>query len=196
MAVAGSCIAIYGVIDNSYEKKFKAYQDSIGVTNDYVCGIAINDRVKKLIVQGKSESVFSFYDKFTKNRFISFLIVSGAISSGVPINISIALAREESFFDVLAENKNKDGSIDYSIFQLNSKTYKDYTRDYLMMLENNVRLGIEHLRNDYKKYGFWVSSIISYNSGDIENVKSSTIEHAARVLKYETFLDQEFNKVF
>ena len=62
----------------------------------------------------------------------------------------------ESRWNEYAINKNKDGSFDLGLFQVNEKYHPQYGRECLMDLECNLKAAMEI----YKKSGFgaWVCS--------------------------------------
>lgn len=181
-----------------YEQKIEQISDQISSRSSmYLHGTLLTDYVESMIVTGKSEKIFKFYDQFTKNRVLSFLLISNAISNNLPIDLVMAVAHEESEYCVNCEHKNKNGSIDYSVMQLNSKTFFMYTREYLMIPSNNIRLGVNKLREDYEKYsGSLLKSLIVYNSGDLNGVSSDTVTYADDILQYESYLDKVFNEDF
>jgi len=158
----------------------------------------INERIKNLIVSGRIEEVYRFYDEYTGNREITYNIINNGLAFGIPVNLLFSLAYVESQFTPTAINgkKNKDGTVDYGLFQINSYTFRQYTRKYCMKLENNVRLASTYLVEKYRKYGNWEEAFLSYNAGNTELVKNGSIKHFIGVLKFERKLDKKFNERF
>ena len=161
-----------------------------------VTGMDVNEEVRRLLVSD-SERVYSFYDKYTLNREISYLIVNHAVLNRIPVHVFFAVAYTESGFSPEAVGgPNEDGTYDYSIFQLNSKSYRKYDKAYLCIPENNIRLAAEHLRRNYDKYKNWPESIIEYNTGTTKLLKARGIKYLVSVLEFTEILDKEFRRCF
>ena len=54
------------------------------------------------------------------NYDIAKIIIDEALKENVPVNLAFALCMKESTFNPTAFNKNKNGSIDRGLFQLNN----------------------------------------------------------------------------
>lgn len=74
---------------------------------------------------------------------IKNLIRLEATKQGVPVEIALAVAQQESGFNNLATNTNDDGSIDRGVMQLNSKYHK--LKNWQDPMEN-IAYGIRHLK--------------------------------------------------
>lgn len=160
-----------------------------------------NDLIAKMIYEGNESTVYDFYDKITGNRKITYLIISHALSYNIPVHYFMALAYTESRFtpSAIGTNANSEGvavSYDYGLFQLNSRTYNKFTREHLMTLENNVRMAAEHLNNDYMRYGSWYEALLSYNAGNVTNVKNTTIRHFVSIMTWRNEISAKFMTEF
>ena len=150
----------------------------------------INKKVKDLFKSGKADLVYSFYDSFIKNKELTINIVNNALCVDVPIHYFIAITWQESKFKPKARHtRNSDGSIDYGVFGLNSKTYKNYSKEYLEKIENNCRFAANHLLEAYNKSNNWYSAIGIYNAGNENNIN---FKYVRNVLLYSDDLDNEF----
>jgi len=158
----------------------------------------INITITKYMHSGSSEQVHIFYDRYTQNRQVTYLILSNALIWGIPVNLMFSLAYVESRFYPAAVNgdKNADGSADYGLFQLNSSSFSGYDQDYLMNPENNVRLAAAYLREKHERYGNWEEVLLSYNAGNTVRVSNHTIRHFVGVMAYERKLDRAFSEAF
>ena len=100
---------------------------------------AFNKRVIKLLQSGKEKQIYDFFAEIVGDRTNAILILSAALSSDIPIHYFIAIGWQESRFKVKARHRqNKDGSIDYGMFGLNSKVYKQYTKEQLEEPVTNI----------------------------------------------------------
>ncbi len=180
-----------------------AVVNSVAVTRQPLLSENRNIKVvlDESIVRGDESKIYDFYDKIIGDRKLTYLIVSTAILNDIPINYFVALCYTESRFNVNAvgKNINKEGvitSYDYGLFQLNSITFADYTKAYLMMPENNIRLAAQHLRMKYEKYKNWYEAIICYNAGNTEVVYNTSVKHFISVLTKNDELTAKFESEF
>ena len=152
----------------------------------------INKRIKELFKDGKADLIYSFYDKFIHNKELTINIINNALCTDVPLHYFIAIAYQESRFNLKARHKkNSDGSIDYGIFGLNSKTYRQHSKEYLEKIENNCRLASLHFLGVYSRFENWYSAIGAYNAGNENNIN---FKYVRNVLLYSDMLDNEFFK--
>lgn len=164
------------------------------IDNNFFLRNEINEKVLKLMNNSRSEEVYEFYDRYTNSREYTHLTISACILQAVPINIAFAIAYTESRFNPSALNVNTNGTVDIGLFQLNSDSFKSYTKDYLFEEKNNIKLGVYTLASRFKKYKNWIKAIISYNRGYRFDGKG--VDYLINVLNYEDYLDIEFNLEF
>lgn len=78
-----------------------------------------------------------------------------------------AIAKIESNFNPKAINKNKNGSYDYGVMQINSVHYKTLGHNIWMSLSDpcmNVKVGAWVLARCIKKYGYTWEAVGCYNA--------------------------------
>ncbi len=155
----------------------------------------INDTVKAMIIAGRSEDVYVFYDQFTKNREITHALVNTALLSGIPINLLFALVQWESNYNPRALNINS-GSSDQGLMQLNSRTFSALSEEELYDPVVNIRHGAQYLADRFAQYGSWEAAVIAYNGGNTELVKGITVRHLVNVLSNEREYDRAFVEAF
>jgi hypothetical protein len=176
-----------GLFIVQYEKKKKL--------NIVQTELQINNLIRNMAIDGQMEKIYLFYDRYTKNREITILIVNNALSNNIPINIFFGIAYCESrFIPEAVGKKNNDGSKDYGLFQLNSNVYSKYEKKYLMRPVNNIRLAASHLLNNYEKYNNWYEGIMAYNGGNTREVPNRVIKYMVNVYRYAEKIDIEFYK--
>ncbi|WP_395971473.1 lytic transglycosylase domain-containing protein (plasmid) [Candidatus Arsenophonus nilaparvatae] len=91
-----------------------------------------------------------------------------------------AIARQESNFNAKAKNKNKDGSLDLGIMQINSKTFNAIKNEYPTLTESdlinypclNIHIGAMILSRNFALYGKNWLAVGMYNAG-IKNTNTS-----------------------
>ncbi|WP_052044980.1 lytic transglycosylase domain-containing protein [Candidatus Arsenophonus nilaparvatae] len=83
-----------------------------------------------------------------------------------------AIARQESNFNPHAKNKNKDGSFDLGVMQINSKTFNAIKKEYPKLSENdlinhpclNIHIGAMILSRNFALYGKNWLAVGMYNA--------------------------------
>ncbi|HGJ5879074.1 MAG TPA: lytic transglycosylase domain-containing protein [Arsenophonus nasoniae] len=91
-----------------------------------------------------------------------------------------AIARQESNFNPKAKNKNKDGSFDLGIMQINSKTFNAIKKEYPILSVNdlinhpclNIHIGAMILSRNFATYGKNWLAVGMYNAG-MKNTNTS-----------------------
>ncbi|HGJ5880912.1 MAG TPA: lytic transglycosylase domain-containing protein [Arsenophonus nasoniae] len=84
-----------------------------------------------------------------------------------------AIAWQESNFNPKAKNKNKDGSFDLGVMQINSKTFNAIKKEYPTLSENdlinhpclNIHIGAMILSRNFATYGKNWLAVGMYNAG-------------------------------
>ena len=76
------------------------------------------------------------------------MIVSKASARGVPPHLAAAVAWRESKFQIGALHKNKNGTVDVGVFQLNSHYFPEAPR---MSVEENISAGIDFIGEKIKQ---------------------------------------------
>ena len=118
-----------------------------------------------------------------KPEVIKQMIVEEATRQGVPVELAIAVAQQESGFNNKAVSKaNTDGSRDYGVFQLNDRYHK--LKNAYNPIEN-IRYGIGMLREGLKKNKGNVQKTLSdYNAGSNAkgNARAAGDSYALKVM--------------
>ncbi len=91
-----------------------------------------------------------------------------------------AIARQESNFNHHAKNKNKDGSFDLGVMQINSKTFNAIKKEYPTLTESdlinypclNIHIGAMILTRNFVLYGKNWLAVGMYNAG-IKNTNTA-----------------------
>jgi len=98
--------------------------------------------------------------------------------AGAMYNVSAellyAIARVESNFNPLAINKNKNGTFDYGVMQINSSWYKIIGHKTWVALSDpclNVKVGAWILSDCIKKHGSTWEAVGCYNANNKEKRK-------------------------
>jgi hypothetical protein len=90
------------------------------------------------------------------------LILQIATLEDVPPYLMVAIAEVESAWDINAVNKNKDGTTDIGLMQLNSSWYTGNHLD----LSEHITEACRHIKKPRIKYNMnWWQATISYNCG-------------------------------
>ncbi|WP_448584388.1 lytic transglycosylase domain-containing protein [Thermocrinis sp.] len=107
---------------------------------------------------------------------IDALIERTSLKYGIPKEIISAIIQVESGFNPNAYNKNKDGTEDRGLMQVNyqhnlalMKEYGITDPDQLYDPAINVELGARILYENYKRFGNWVMAIKAYNGLNADN---------------------------
>ena len=158
----------------------------------------INQRIQEIQAYEDYDKVIQLYGTIAGNREVARLILNNSLVRRIPVNLAFALVKRESGFNANAVNRNtKDGktiSTDYGLFQLNSQTFRTHLKsngkDWLLIPENNVDLGLTHLQQLYFRHGeSWDIAIIRYNG----RFSRGADEHLVNVYEYEREFDKLFN---
>jgi soluble lytic murein transglycosylase-like protein len=118
------------------------------------------------------------------------MIISFALIYDIPVSLLFSVISVESDFDPMATNKNPNGSYDYGLMSLNSKTFKKFTKEQLYEVETNIRLGSEHLLMLKNRYKSWGEAVIHYNGLYTKGAGS----YMVRVLEKEREFERMFNE--
>ncbi len=95
---------------------------------------------------------------------------------GVPEELILAIIQQESAFNPKAYNKNKDGTEDRGLMQVNYQHNIRLMREYgiedpdqLYDIALNIELGTRILYENYKRLGNWVMAVKAYNGLKADN---------------------------
>ncbi len=95
---------------------------------------------------------------------------------GIPKELIYAIIKQESNFNPKAYNKNKDGTEDRGLMQVNYQHNLRLMREYgitdpdqLFDIETNIELGARILYENFKRLGNWVMAVKAYNGLKADN---------------------------
>ncbi len=94
----------------------------------------------------------------------------------IPRELILAIIKQESNFNPKAYNKNKDGTEDRGLMQVNywhnlrlMKEYGIEDPDQLYDIETNIEIGARILYENIKRFGNWVMAVKAYNGLRADN---------------------------
>ena len=111
-----------------------------------------------------------------------------AAESQIPLWIATRLAYEESQWRENAVGRNKNGTFDFGLYQLNSAFLDDFATRFnhgskIDPLDpvTNIRIAMRCLANLHNSYGTWRRTIIAWNHGSFKRIPQDTLDLARRV---------------
>jgi soluble lytic murein transglycosylase-like protein len=132
-------------------------------------------------------AVRAFFTGITGSEAVAAAILDNSIRYGVPPSLALALAYEESRFNVRAVNKN-GASIDRGLFQLNSAAFPGLKSDAAYDPAVSARYGLSHLAFFLEAGGNEVAALAMYNAGQNRVNKTGaprrTLDYIFRILSY------------
>jgi hypothetical protein len=103
-------------------------------------------------------------------------VMQYAAEFGVPLDIAIRVAYNESTWRAGCLTKDKNGTYDDGVYQLNSRYYR------IQLVQSNIRLGLRHLGLDIRRTRTLREALYCYNCGRVTNPPASTVWFADRIL--------------
>lgn len=113
----------------------------------------------------------------------------------VPIEIVLAVIEQESSFNPLAVNYNRNGSMDIGLMQINTKSMPHFQQVFeqkgIYSLDatsprDNIWMGVAYLAELYETFGNWYDAITAYNAGPTRTrngrAPEVSLRYAERVL--------------
>ena len=126
----------------------------------------------------------------------AILATSLCIENKVPVHLFLSLIKMESDFRYDAINQNKNGSFDIGLGQLNTYTFKNYSKKELENPRINLKLSIKTLKDLHSYFGSWEQALAAYNAGISRVVKDeipeSTQRYVKKVLDFEESLNMNY----
>jgi hypothetical protein len=123
----------------------------------------INDTVRSMIEQGRTEEALKVFTTISGDTTLAHTIMNHALRYDIPISLLFSIVDVESDFNPRAVNKNRNGTRDYGLMSLNSKTFNGYSEEQLHEVELNLKLGCEYLLMLKSRYRTWGEAVIHYN---------------------------------
>lgn len=94
----------------------------------------------------------------------------------IPRELILAIMKQESNFNPRAYNKNRDGTEDRGLMQVNyqhnlrlMKEYNITDPDQLYDIETNIEIGARILYENFQRFGNWVMAVKAYNGWKADN---------------------------
>ena len=143
------------------------------------------------------EWVTDFFTALCSNREIAQAILENSETFDVPPALAFALSWEESRFDPGAINRrNRDGSIDRGLFQLNNRSFPSLDNTAFFDISSNARYGIGHLRHCLNSAGSEVSALAMYNAGArrvmTQGAPEVTLNYINRIMENRRRIESRF----
>lgn len=121
----------------------------------------------------------------------------------VPLHLLLAVSYTESRFKTKAHNKNRNGTRDYGLMQINSiwsKQAKKMGYSWYKIKTNpctNIMFGSHILKSNHRRLGSWKSAIGAYNAGFAKSPKAKKRrQHYYRlVMRHRYVAQRHFKKV-
>jgi hypothetical protein len=142
--------------------------------------------------------VIDFFADICGSREIAEAILANAESFDIPAALAFALCWEESRFKPQAVNyKNRDGSIDRGLFQLNNRSFPALDSGDFFNVNTNVRYGLSHLRFCLNTGGSEIAALAMYNAGTgkVNNTGAPkvTLDYIHRILENRSKIEEHFH---
>ena len=150
----------------------------------------INDEVKSMIEQGQSYEALKVYISISGDPSLAHTIMNFALRYDIPISLLFSIVSVESEFSPKATNKNNNGTYDYGLMSLNSRTFKGYSKEQLYEIEMNLKLGCEYLLMLKKEYRTWGEAVIHYNGLYTKGAGSYMVKVLEREREYERLFNE------
>ena len=141
--------------------------------------------------------VIDFFTRVCGSREIAETILSKACMYNVSVALAFALGWEESRFNPKAVNtKNRDGSIDRGLFQLNSRSFPGLDTHAFFDPEINTKYGMSHLRHCLDLGGTEITVLAMYNAGagrvGSAGTPKETLDYINRILINRKRIESHF----
>jgi hypothetical protein len=157
------------------------------------------DHIRELYHQPESRAlVIDFFTELCPSREVAEAILSGADWFNIPPALAFSLAWEESKLNPLAVNntKNRDGSIDRGLFQLNNRSFPHLELQAYFSPEVNSWHGMSHLRYCLDTGRTEIAALAMYNAGTgrvtASGTPKSTLDYISRILENKSKIENSF----
>jgi hypothetical protein len=208
------------LILNAFFMKHTIYAHSPVIENQNLA----HELVQKNSAEAKSVNVFYrsradhrdlilelYRDEESRDRVVDFfagvcaspeivqVILDWADSFNIAPALAFALAWEESRLNPYAvNNKNRDGSIDRGLFQLNSRSFPRLETQAFFNPGINAQHGIRHLRHCLDVGGSEIAALAMYNAGanrvNSSGAPKSTLDYISRIMENRREIENLFQK--
>jgi hypothetical protein len=143
------------------------------------------------------EWVITFFTRICGSRDIAEAILTNAENFNVSPSLAFALAWEESRYKPNAINRrNKNGSIDRGLFQLNNQSFPKLAEADFFNLRVNAWYGMAHLNWCLDSGGSEIAALAIYNAGagkvSSGGTPKNTLDYISRILASRRKIDSLF----
>jgi hypothetical protein len=140
-----------------------------------------------------------FFGRLIGDRELGGLILELAAASDIAPALAFALVWEESRWKVRAVNrKNRNGTVDRGLFQLNSASFPDLAEADFFNPRVNIFYGLTHLRWCLDYGGSEVAALAMYNAGtnrvNTGGTPRTTLDYISRILKNKHRIEALFEE--
>jgi hypothetical protein len=156
------------------------------------------DHARELYRQPESrDRVIDFFTQLCPSREIAEAILLSADWFNIPPSLAFALAWEESQLNPLAVNgKNRDGSVDRGLFQLNNRSFPHLEMQAFFSPDVNSWYAMNHLRYCLDTGRTEIAALAMYNAGTGRVTSSgapkSTLDYVSRILDNKSKIENSF----
>jgi hypothetical protein len=145
------------------------------------------------------EIVVDYFTGICPTREVAESILVYADMFDIPPALALALAWEESRLNPRAVNaKNKNGSTDRGLFQLNNKSFPRLENHAFFSPEVSARYGMSHLRHCLDMGGSEIAALAMYNAGtgrvSSTGTPKSTLDYISRILENRLKIENRFSE--
>ncbi len=141
--------------------------------------------------------IIRYYEAITGSYDIADTALRYAKANGISFTLAVALMWAESSFDPEAYNKNAV-SIDRGLYQLNSESFPEMSREQFYNIETNISTGLSYLRYCIDLGGSEIVALAIYNAGHGRvsgaGAPLITLEYISRIMDYKSELERDFER--
>ena len=193
--------AVRAGADNGDKSLEAAEKSSAAAENTHIFAQArqrSSDHILELYRQGETRGyVIDFFAEICPSQEITEAILSHADTFDISPSLAVALGWEESRLDPFAvNNKNRDGSIDRGLFQLNNRSFPRLEIQDFFKPELNAYYGMGHLRHCLDVGGTEIAALAMYNAGTgrVRNTGTpkTTLDYISRILENRREIESHF----
>ena len=144
------------------------------------------------------EWVVDFFAGICSSGEIALAVLENSDKFNIPPALAFALSWEESRFNPQAVNRNnRNGSVDYGLFQLNNLSFPNLELSAFYDVQTNAYYGLAHLRYCLDSGSSEVSALAMYNAG-YGRIKSTgapevTLNYISRILENQRKIESQFH---
>jgi hypothetical protein len=145
------------------------------------------------------DMVTDFFGRLTGDRELAALVLEIAAAKDIAPALAFALAWEESRWKARAVNrKNRNGTIDRGLFQLNSSSFPKRGEADFFNPRLNAANGLAHLRWCLEYGGSEVAALAMYNAGSARvnsgGTPKATLDYISRILRTKRKIEALFEE--